>query len=150
MVNAEPLLQMSTKPGKAAGQNGGAVAKCLQGSDQPFCTFSQLQTGANPLQRGFIQPLQQGNPLTKAFIEIQLASHRLFGDFRNLFTHSRFACQLVNHFGLDQGRVHVEGHQSPVAAEGSILLEGDIQIALVGNTQEVGAHGLAAGRFAAH
>ena len=138
------------EPGEAAGQDGGTVAQGAQGADQPLRPFGELDAFAYPLQGTFIQPLEQGHSGTETFVEIQLAAHGPLGDFCYLFAHPGFHGQLVDYFRANQGGIHIEHHKAPVTAEGAVALEGDVQVAFVGNVEEGRAHGFTVLRLTAH
>ena len=67
-----------------------------------------------------------------------------------MLAHTGGLGQLVDHFSLDQRRVHVEHGQAPVAAEQVIFLEGDVDAQLLGQGEEVRAQGLGITRLAAY
>ena len=150
VVDAQQFLQPVTEPGEAAGQNRGAVAQRFQGGDQPVGAFGELNALAHPFQGAFVQPFKQRHPGAEAFVEIQLAEHRPVGDRRHLLADAGLGGQLVDHLRADQRGIHIEYHQAAVAPESAVALEGDVQVAFVGDRQKGGAHGARITGFAAY
>jgi hypothetical protein len=74
-------------------------------------------------------------------LKVQLALHRAFCNFRYLRPDTRLYRQLVNHFLLNQGRVHVKADQAPGTAEEVVLLESDIGSHFCSQLQKLLAHG---------
>ncbi|MNN19491.1 hypothetical protein D3C81_1327350 [compost metagenome] len=133
---------------ETARQDRGFVAQTLELGKQGLGALGQAQRGADLVEHANIQALEQGQTLFEAGAEVQLTTHGPFGDFRHLLAHASGLGQLVDHFGLDQGRVHIEHRQTAVATEQRVLLEGDVDVQLLGHAEELGTQGLRIGRLA--
>jgi hypothetical protein len=96
------------------------------------------------------RPFEQRQALLEAGAKIQLAGHGALGDGRDLLAHTGGLGQLVDNFGFDQSRVHVEHRQAAVATEQRIFLEGDIHTQFLGHAEELGAQGLRVSRLTAY
>ena len=73
--------------------------------------------GRNPLSqalldRGFLQPFQQGDALVQRAREIEFAAHRALGNLGHLRLHAQEIGQLVDAFLPDHGRIHVAHQQA--------------------------------------
>ncbi|RMN53866.1 hypothetical protein ALQ58_05440 [Pseudomonas syringae pv. apii] len=150
VIDAQLRLQLFGEISEATGQDRGLVTQPFELGEQRFSAFGQPQRSADFIQHADVQPLEQRQTLLEALAEIQFAAHCPLGNLGNLLADACGLGQLVDHFGLDQRRVHVEHRQTPVAAEQRILLEGDIDIQLLGHGEELGLHGFRVGRLTAH
>ena len=139
VVDTQLGLQLLGEVGEAARQDRGLVTQALEFGEQGFGTFSQAQRSADGIQHAYVQALEQRQALLEAGTEIQLTGHRPLGNLADLLAHTGRLGQLVDNLGFDQGGVHVEHRQATVAAEQRVFLEGDIDIQLLGHTQEIGA-----------
>lgn len=150
VVDAQLGLQLLGKVGEATGEDGGLVTQALEFGEQRLGAFSQAQRRTDLVQHANVQALEQRQALLEAGTKIQLATHGPLGDFRYLLTDPGSLGQLVDHFGFDQCRVHVEHRQTTVATEQRILLEGDVDVQLLGDAEELGAQGLRISRLATY
>src|SRR5690606_15106779 len=71
-------------------------------------------------------------------------------DCGHLITYSSCFGQFVDDFSVNQCGVHVENHQTAIAAEQTVLLESDIDVQFLGNGQELGAQLFRVSRFTAY
>ncbi|MNN16460.1 hypothetical protein D3C81_1295980 [compost metagenome] len=143
-------MQLLGKIGEAAGEDGRLVAQALELGEQRLGAFGQAQRSTDLVQYANVQTLEQRQALLEAGTEIQLAAHGPLGDFGNLLAYTGGLGQLVNDFGFDQRRVHVEHRQAAVATEQRILLEGDVDVQFLGDAEELGAQGLRISRLATY
>jgi hypothetical protein len=73
-------------------------------------------------------------------LEIQLASHRGLGNRLDLRPGAVPPRQLVDHFALDQRRVHVERDEPPVAPEDRVVLKRDVHEPGIGDRDQLRPH----------
>ena len=150
VVDTQLGLQLLGEVGEATGEDGGLVTQALEFGEQGLGTFGQAQRRTDLVQHADIQALEQRQALLEAGTKIQLATHGPLGDFRDLLADTGGLGQFVDHFSLDQRRVHIEHRQTAIAAEQRVLLEGDIDVQFLRDAEEFGTQGLRIGRLAAH
>ena len=71
------------------------------------------------------------------FRKVQLATHCTLGDCADLLTYPGLDGEFIDHFSLDQGGIHIEGHQPAIAAVHIVLLEGEIDFQSRGNLKQL-------------
>ena len=150
IVDTQARLHLAGKVGKPTGQDGSLVTQALELGEQVFRAFGQAQRGADLVQHAHIQALEQRHALLETGAEVQLATHGAFGDRRHLLTYASRLGQLVDDFGLDQRRIHVEYRQAAVAAEQVIFLEGNVDAQRLRQGEEIGTQGLGIARHPTH
>ena len=87
------------------------------------------------------QTFQQRNPLFKTLCEVEFSLHCTLGDFSHLLTYPGGMSEFVDHFGFDQGRIHIEADKATGTSVHIIFLEGDVHIQVVGGFQKLRSHG---------
>ena len=94
----------------------------------------------NAFEHGFVEPLEEGHPTLETLREIQFAAHGLLGNRRHLFAHTGGLGQFIDYFGFDKGGIHIETHQTAIAAIGIVGLEGNIRPQLARHIQKLRPH----------
>ena len=148
-INAQALLQRSSKERESAGENGRLVAKQSQRLHKAFRPFGQrnaVQQAMGALRR---EPLEKRDTAGKTFIESQLSAHGRFGDTNHLVSHARHLCKLVNHFALNERRIHVESKEPAITAEDAFTLKCNINGQSLRGGKKRRAHGHLARTLAA-
>mmetsp|Transcript_39937 Transcript_39937/g.66434 ORF Transcript_39937/g.66434 Transcript_39937/m.66434 type:complete len:337 (-) Transcript_39937:270-1280(-) len=126
VVEPEDLLQVLCEVREASGQDGRLEAHPPQCPDQPLGALREGQAVSNDLQCRFWQSLQHRHPLLQALPEVDLAPHGRLSDGCHLISNPGLDGQLVNHFVLDQSRVHVEHRQTPEPPVDVVLLKAQV------------------------
>ena len=97
------------------------------------------------LLNGHVESFEQRAATRETLLEINLPAH---GRERDGFYFVANACthrQLINHLRLDEGRVHIDADETPVAAEHIVFLERDINSFFAGNLKQFALQRLAVG-----
>mmetsp|Transcript_6005 Transcript_6005/g.15284 ORF Transcript_6005/g.15284 Transcript_6005/m.15284 type:complete len:345 (-) Transcript_6005:403-1437(-) len=150
IIHTEDLLELLGEVGEAARQDPDLVPQPLEVADEARGAFSDGE-GSSDLSKLFLlEALEQTHAFPERLLEVELAPHRRLGDLSHLSANTRPLGKFVNNLALDEGRVHVEENQPPVAPEEIVLLHGDVDGVLKRDLEELFPQLVNGARLAAH
>lgn len=149
VVDAEALLEVASEEGESAGEDGGFVAKELEGRDELFGAFDEGDLAEELVDAVLGESAEECDSAAEALLEFDFSAHGGLGDLDDLGGYAGESGEFVDDLSLDEGGVHVEGEEAAVAAEDAFALEGDVDAEVVGEGEEGGAHGGLAGGVSA-
>ena len=117
---------------------------------QPVEPLGKRQVLGNVGHDRLVEPLEHRHAAAEALREVDFAAHRAFGDRAHLGSDAGTLGQLVDHFGFDQRRVHIETDKPARTAEHVVLLERNVHAQLGGQLQKTRLHTLLVVRIPPH
>ena len=141
LIETDAPGEVLGKEGEAARHQRGVCAVRLHGVDEGAAAGGKGDALAtHRFDGGAAQALEQGDAQTEGAFELDLAAHRLCGDFGNLRLDPERIGKLVDAFLLDHGRIHVGNEQllAPVGERHAGHVDRQVADRLAGDLLSVG------------
>ena len=137
------MAKVFAEVGKTTAENGYLIAATLQDRHQSVGTLGDGHVLGDVLHDAGIEAFEQSHALGEAFLEVDLAAHSPFGNGLHLLADACARGQLVDTFGLNERRVHIEANQATHAAVHIVTLEGEVYLLFRSQVHELRLHLLA-------
>ena len=150
VVDAEFALQPIADMHESARDDRGAVSEVLERENQPARTVGERHGGRNVVKRSGRQALS-ASATRRRKLSLKSISPRIARSViaATSSAHAVHSCEFVDHFHLDQRRVHIERDEAPIAAINGVFLNAEVERETAGRFEQFGFQPPRIGEFAA-